>query len=1081
MTSRRVFVSLLIAWCLCTISIIPTQASLFGSENRALLKAATAGDTAKVQALLAGGADVDAKERNGATALMLAAYNGHTTTVRALLSGGANLNAAEGNGATALMLATSAGHVDTVQALLAAGPHINARNNHGWTALMIAARGGHTAIVEALLAKGADVNVKNNNGETVLMLVEPGSARIRQLLAQPVKDTTPPAIAIASHDPQQKSHVPAEQTRITIHGRAYDTNEVASVTINDTPVTLDAQGRFTAELPLRPGDNPIVVNAQDVHGNQAKQTLTIHRPTPDTQAPEITIASHDPQKTTRVAADQAHTTLQGRVRDASKVASVTINDTAVTLDAQGRFSADVPLQPGDNPIVVSAQDAYGNQAKQTLTLHRPAPGTQAPEIIISSHDPQQTTYAPTTQTRAFIVGRVRDDNEIATVTINGNQVTLDTQGYFATDLPLRIGDNTILVIAVDTHANLAQRVFTIHRSAVDNQPPVIALLTHAPQQTTYVTAEQTHATIRGHVYDASGVATVTINGNQTALDPQGHFTIELPLRVGDNPILIIAVDIHANLTQQTFTIRRSAPDTQPPEIQLISHTPDQTIRVSAEQTKATIRGRVRDASEIASVTINKTSLALDTQGRFTVEVPLEPGDNPIVISAADVYDNSTQQTFTIHRPVLDTEPPEITMVSHNPQETTRVPGEQDHTTVRGRVRDLSSVAFVTVNGTRATLDEQGNFTAKVRLGVGDNSILVTAVDIYANIAQQTFTIHRLMPDTQPPEILLTSHTLQQVIQVQAPETRTTIRGRVQDASDIATVTVNDTSITLDEQRNFIAEVALRPGKNQINITARDIHDNVAQQTLNIFRPLIDPNIMGRYHALVIGINAYKHIAPLKTAARDATAVAKLLEKGYGFNVELLLDASRADIIAALDKLRDKLTKEDNLLIYYAGHGTVDTSSERGYWLPVDADDKTRVNWVSTSDITDTLKALAAKHVLVVADSCYSGTLVRGLQTVTPAVSSEREVLLKRLAQKRARTVLTSGGLEPVLDSGGGDHSVFAKAFLGALQENSEVLEGQQLFTEIRRQVIFNAKQTPEYADIRFAGHEGGDFLFVREP
>jgi len=108
-------------------------------------------------------------------------------------------------------------------------------------------------------------------------------------------------------------------------------------------------------------------------------------------------------------------------------------------------------------------------------------------------------------------------------------------------------------------------------------------------------------------------------------------------------------------------------------------------------------------------------------------------------------------------------------------------------------------------------------------------------------------------------------------------------------------------------------------------------------------------------------------------------------------------------------------------------------------------------------------------------------MVRGIDVVRPPSGGvERDTYLARIVQKRSRTVLTSGGLEPVADSGGGgEHSVFAKAFLTVLQDNRDVLDGQQLFHLIRRPVILNAAQTPEYTDMRYAGHEGGDFLFVR--
>ena len=70
-----------------------------------------------------------------------------------------------------------------------------------------------------------------------------------------------------------------------------------------------------------------------------------------------------------------------------------------------------------------------------------------------------------------------------------------------------------------------------------------------------------------------------------------------------------------------------------------------------------------------------------------------------------------------------------------------------------------------------------------------------------------------------------------------------------------------------------------------------------------------------------------------------------------------------------------------------------------------------------------------------------------------------------------RVVLTSGSLEPIQDGRGGGHSVFTGAFLEALGDNREVLDGTTLFSEVRR-IVAQASQTPEYADIRGAEHGG---------
>lgn len=230
---------------------------------------------------------------------------------------------------------------------------------------------------------------------------------------------------------------------------------------------------------------------------------------------------------------------------------------------------------------------------------------------------------------------------------------------------------------------------------------------------------------------------------------------------------------------------------------------------------------------------------------------------------------------------------------------------------------------------------------------------------------------------------------------------------------------------------------------------------------------------GRYHALVIGINAYRKLNPLKTAVADAQAVAKILSGHYSFRVDLLLNPTRKQIVDAFDALRTELTFKDNLLIYYAGHGWLDEGADRGFWLPVDADQNRRSNWVSNVTLTDTLKALQSKHVMVVADSCYSGRLTR-----SAAVKLEGPDYFKKMSRKKARVVITSGGLEPVED-GNGQHSPFARAFLNSLNQNESVIDGTQLFGKIRKPVVAETNQTPQYSDIAEAGHDGGDFLFVR--
>ena len=246
-------------------------------------------------------------------------------------------------------------------------------------------------------------------------------------------------------------------------------------------------------------------------------------------------------------------------------------------------------------------------------------------------------------------------------------------------------------------------------------------------------------------------------------------------------------------------------------------------------------------------------------------------------------------------------------------------------------------------------------------------------------------------------------------------------------------------------------------------------------TVSVAKSSIPDLDYGRYYALVIGNNDYDHLPDLKTAINDAQSFASLLKVDYGFEVDLLKDATRAEIVRTLSAFRKIVGPKDNLLIYYAGHGYLDEAANEGYWLPVDASREDPSNWLQTDTIVAQIRGMQAKHVMIIADSCFSGTLTRGFLKIEQRTPN----YLERIVKKQARTALTSGGLEPVMDSGGGEHSIFAKSLISLLEENTGVLDASQLFSQLRPKVMVNSLQTPEYGDIREAGHDGGDFLFVR--
>lgn len=246
---------------------------------------------------------------------------------------------------------------------------------------------------------------------------------------------------------------------------------------------------------------------------------------------------------------------------------------------------------------------------------------------------------------------------------------------------------------------------------------------------------------------------------------------------------------------------------------------------------------------------------------------------------------------------------------------------------------------------------------------------------------------------------------------------------------------------------------------------------------------------GRYYALVIANQNYDRIDDLQTPHADALRAKEILENQYGFNVTVLLDADSATVMRRINEFSSELNEEDNLLIFYAGHGSRIKSGqyEAGYWLPVDADPPPEDTfWVSNEFVTRHLARLKAKRVLVVADSCYAGLLsdAPGFLFMGEQANYGLDYIRYKLP-KKSRLLISSGGDQPVLDNADNGNSVFARAFLDALENSQGIITGPELFLKIRNQVTERAKttsfdQVPELKAIKGAGHEVGDFFFVKK-
>lgn len=348
---------------------------------------------------------------------------------------------------------------------------------------------------------------------------------------------------------------------------------------------------------------------------------------------------------------------------------------------------------------------------------------------------------------------------------------------------------------------------------------------------------------------------------------------------------------------------------------------------------------------------------------------------------------------------------------------------------------------------------------------------------------------KMSPDTTPPEIEIFSHDTTRGIKVLNINKKTIIKGLATDESGIVEVLVNNKEALLDQTGNFEIDIYLGIGMNDIIITAMDTHENRASKRITIMREASKISESGSaargvteaYYALIIGNDDYKHISKLKNARNDANEIARVLNTLYGFKTTLLFDATRHEIIQAINNLRKDLKENDNLLIYYAGHGIYDDAVGKAYWLPVDARGDDDTNWILAERISSNMRRFLSKHILVVADSCYSGTLTRRAIADFSTVQS-RENYLNKMRAKNSRTLMASGGNEPVSDSGGKGHSIFAASLLNGLDNmDKHTFTAEELYYEhIKERVAGNADQTPEYNIIRNSGHDGGDFIFKRK-
>ena len=231
--------------------------------------------------------------------------------------------------------------------------------------------------------------------------------------------------------------------------------------------------------------------------------------------------------------------------------------------------------------------------------------------------------------------------------------------------------------------------------------------------------------------------------------------------------------------------------------------------------------------------------------------------------------------------------------------------------------------------------------------------------------------------------------------------------------------------------------------------------------------------VGKQYLVLIAINKYENWTPLYRPVKDAEEIRETLESRYYIDEVLTLydeKATKEGIIKLFKEMQGRLEVKDSVLIFYAGHGHLDSASKNGFWIPVDGglDENVQERWIPNSIIRGLISQMNSKHILLISDSCFSGDLLEAWREKTQTIT---HAYFKKAYQRRSRQVLTSGASERVPDK-----SEFSTQLKLALEENDKpYLDPLSIYNEIR----WGIKGTlPMYGYLNGTNHqEGGAFLF----
>jgi hypothetical protein len=282
------------------------------------------------------------------------------------------------------------------------------------------------------------------------------------------------------------------------------------------------------------------------------------------------------------------------------------------------------------------------------------------------------------------------------------------------------------------------------------------------------------------------------------------------------------------------------------------------------------------------------------------------------------------------------------------------------------------------------------------------------------------------------------------------------------------------------------DITLSEGDNVLKIVAISM-DDVEVSDIRVIKVAgtMSAAINSRTdYALLFGIDEYDEWGDLFNPVKDVQTIAEELENNYGFKTEVVTNVTASEIMAKLREYATKsYEKNDQLFIFFAGHGQFDEIFTEGYLVGSDskANDPGKTSYISHSTLRTVINNINCNHIFLTLDACFGGTFdplvarsgSRGQDEVYNDIT-KTEFIERRLRFK-TRKYVTSGGKQYVADGQPGGHSPFARKFLQALRDyggQDKILTLQEL-----QGYLISLKMEPHAGE--FGDNEpGSDFVFV---